>query len=96
MKEYEIKLLAYLIAEGHTKKPVLFCNTDPEIINDFKKSAKEFDHNIKITLQGNCNYRINYRQIKLKQLNKKLERDELGRIKKGNISIKEKTKIRKF
>lgn len=42
MKECEIKLLAYLIAEGHLSNHfVLFSNSDQEIIDDFRKSIKD-------------------------------------------------------
>ena len=41
--EHKIKLLSYLIAEGHTKKVVMFSNYDGKIVNDFdnKKNLTE-------------------------------------------------------
>jgi intein/homing endonuclease len=96
MKESEIKLLAYLIAEGHTKKPVLFCNTDDCIIEDFKQAVFNFDSTLEVTRQGNYNYRINSRKVTRKPLNKDMKRDDLGRITKENKPIFEKTSIRVF
>src|SRR3989344_2730327 len=48
MPEHEIKLLAYLLAEGHTKKIVLFANSDKKIVNDFKDSLKAFDPSLEL------------------------------------------------
>ena len=49
MDDYEIKILAYLIAEGHTMKSwVLFSNKDGTILDDFKDSIQKFDNNLKI------------------------------------------------
>jgi intein/homing endonuclease len=50
MKENEIKILAYLIAEGHLSNSfVLFSNMDEEICSDFYESVKEFDSGLEIT-----------------------------------------------
>ncbi len=49
MKEHEIKLLAYLIAEGHLGNNfVLFSNMDEQIKADFFSSVKQFDKDLKI------------------------------------------------
>ncbi len=49
MKENEIKLLAYFIAEGHLgNRFVLFSNADPKIIKEFKDSISEFDNNLRV------------------------------------------------
>tara|TARA_Y100000310_G_scaffold71983_1_gene67925 strand:- start:4742 stop:7291 length:2550 start_codon:yes stop_codon:yes gene_type:complete len=59
MKESEIKLLAYLLAEGHTKRhAVWFTNTDKEIIKDFKNSVKQFDKNLEVNQSPNYNFRV--------------------------------------
>lgn len=49
IRDSEIKLLAYLIAEGHlSNRFVLFSNTDQEIFDDFSRAVKEFDSNLTI------------------------------------------------
>ncbi len=59
LRECEIKLLAYLIAEGHTaKRAVWFSNTDKKIISDFKQAVKEFDEKLKVNLSNYCNWRV--------------------------------------
>ncbi|MFH1586273.1 MAG: LAGLIDADG family homing endonuclease [Candidatus Diapherotrites archaeon] len=59
LRECEIKLLAYLIAEGHTKRRVVwFTNTDEKIVADFKASVKEFDKNLKVNLSAKSNLRV--------------------------------------
>jgi len=46
MSDSEIKLLAYLIAEGHLKEEViLFSNTDEKITKEFKQEIKNFGEN---------------------------------------------------
>ncbi len=47
--ENEVKLLAYLIAEGHLGNNfILFSNTDPIITEDFIDSVKKFDPSLRI------------------------------------------------
>ncbi len=58
MPEHEIKLLAYLIAEGHTKRVVLFSNSDNKIINEFRDSLNEFDSTLKLIKEKENHYRI--------------------------------------
>lgn len=49
MKECDVKLLAYLIAEGHLSNQfVLFSNMDEKIIAEFRQSIAEFDPNLRI------------------------------------------------
>jgi len=44
LPEHEAKLLAYLLAEGHLGNGfVLFSNSDPDIVSDFKHSVERFD-----------------------------------------------------
>jgi len=53
MKENEIKILAYLIAEGHTANSyVIFSNMDSDICDDFFESVMEFDSGLKISEHG--------------------------------------------
>jgi replicative DNA helicase len=59
IKDCEVKLLAYLIAEGHLGNGfVLFSNTDEKIIEEFKDAIKEFDKNLKIMPHGQSNLKI--------------------------------------
>ena len=59
MPEWEIKLLAYLVAEGHLGNGfVLFCNTDEKIITEFKNAIYSFDKGLKIMPHGHTNLRI--------------------------------------
>jgi intein/homing endonuclease len=51
LRECEVKLLAYLLTEGHTKKrAVWFTNTDHAINEDFISSVKEFDSKLETKL----------------------------------------------
>ncbi|MFA5125877.1 MAG: LAGLIDADG family homing endonuclease [archaeon] len=68
MSECEIKLLSYLIAEGHLGNQfVLFTNSDEKIVNDFTTAVKEFDENLKILSHGKYSYRIS-QKLKLTDL----------------------------
>ncbi len=49
MESHKIKLLAYLIAEGHTKGHwVLFSNLNEILLNEFKDCVKKFDSDMKV------------------------------------------------
>jgi uncharacterized protein len=49
LEECKVKLLAYLIAEGHMgNRFVLFSNADNKIISDFKYCVNEFDNNLRV------------------------------------------------
>src|SRR3989344_5435042 len=53
MKECDVKLLAYLLAEGHLSNQfVLFSNTDGKIVSDFTRSIGEFDSNLRIEMHS--------------------------------------------
>ena len=87
IKECEVKLLAYLIAEGHLSNNfVLFSNKDNSIIMDFKKSVKDFDSSLKISEHSKpfC-YRVS--QSHVKRTVKIISRDKLGRIKSSSYNI---------
>jgi len=59
LRECEIKLLAYLLAEGHiARRVVWFSNTDEKIVGDFKQAVKEFDEKLKVNLSAHCNWRV--------------------------------------
>ena len=79
LKECEIKLLAYLIAEGHlSNRFILFSNKDEKIVNDFKFAVNDFDGNLKIKKHSKSNcFRVieNKKRIIIKQAS----RDSMGR-----------------
>ncbi len=59
MKESEIKLIAYLLTEGHTKgKVAWFTNTDNAIREDFIQSVKNFDKNLEVKEMSKCGLRV--------------------------------------
>jgi uncharacterized protein len=70
MKECEIKLLAYLIAEAHLgNRFVLFSNGDQKIINDFNYSIKDFDVNLRVNQHvGEQGFRVSQIKKKFKHL----------------------------
>lgn len=95
MEEYELKLLAYLLAEGHmNNRFVLFSNNDEKIVGDFNKSISKFDRNllIKIHSKSGC-YRIVKRHGKRGM--KGVKRDNKGKFVKGSI-FDSKTSLRKW
>ncbi|MEA3378303.1 MAG: LAGLIDADG family homing endonuclease [Nanoarchaeota archaeon] len=93
LKECEVKLLAYLIAEGHLGNNfVLFANGDYKIVNDFKKAVYEFDKNLKINNHGKFNYRVVQNKPFIVE---KVFRDSLGRFK-GTKFASRKSSIRKW
>ena len=96
MPENEIKLLAYLIAEGHTKKVVLFTNSDEKIVNDFKDSLNKFDETLELIKEKEYHYRISYPKWRTKVLGHNKERDEKGHFLKGKANLVEKRSIRKL
>ena len=57
--KWEIKILAYLIAEGHLGNGfILFCNKDEKIISEFKNAISSFDKELKIMPHGHTTLRI--------------------------------------
>ncbi len=96
MPESHIKLLAYLIAEGHLVQGVLFSNTDPAIVTDFSISASEFDSNIEVaSLKEGC-YRLYTRKF---TPGLALEQPAGARFNNGqltSLAIRSKTPIRAF
>jgi len=54
MSESQVKLLAFLIAEGHTiSRAVLFTNFDEKIQKDFRKSVEDFDKRLEVKKMKN-------------------------------------------
>ena len=93
--EHEIKLLAYLIAEGHTATHyVLFSNMDKAIINDFRDAMNRFDSNLKMSKRQVGHYQIS-------QINKIVKssvyvKDSKGRFIKGSGIRYDKNAIAKW
>lgn len=47
--EHQVKILAYLISEGHTMDSwVLFSNSDPILVTDFKKAISKFNPELQV------------------------------------------------
>lgn len=82
LRECEVKLLAYLLAEGHLgNRFVLFSNTDEKIISDFGSAVKDFDDNLRIDKHSkNGCFRVS--QIK-KKLKAQSSRNEKGQFTSG-------------
>jgi uncharacterized protein len=82
MESEKVKLLAYLIAEGHLGNGfVLFSNIDNKIIADFTTAIKDFDKNLRVDVHSKegC-FRVS--QIK-KVIIKHSRRDEKGQFIEG-------------
>ena len=98
MEDYKIKLLAYLIAEGHISNNfVLFSSNDSKIKNDFFESIEKFDKNLKIEQHSKegC-YRISKSKRKVDRFKMKLHTDKKGRFSKGSIAPQKKSTIREW
>ncbi|MBU0459942.1 MAG: DUF87 domain-containing protein [Nanoarchaeota archaeon] len=94
MKENAIKLLAYLIAEGHLGNGfVLFSNQDKKIVEDFKSSIKDFDSNLTIK---NHSSESDYRVVENKQRTTLLvKRNKQGQFTTGS-KFEQKSSIRNW
>ncbi len=96
LSEWEVKLLAYLIAEGHTKKVVLFSNSDKKIVNEFKSCIKKLNPKLKVVEDKKGHLRViedGFRNVIIKT---NLKRDEKGRFIKGTKIEFKKRSIREF
>ncbi|MBN2368355.1 hypothetical protein JXC34_05020, partial [Candidatus Woesearchaeota archaeon] len=81
MPECQIKLLAYLIAEGHLgNKKVLFTNNDDLIMNDFKSAVNEFDK--KLTLRKHGEITLSVVQCSKRKISDPI-RNRFGKFSKG-------------
>jgi len=96
MPEHEIKLLSYLIAEGHTKSIVLFSNKDGEIVEDFKEALEKFDSSLKLIEEKEGHYRVSNPDWSTKILKHNLERTNKGHFIKKTPNIVKKRSIRKL
>ncbi len=82
LTESKVKLLAYLIAEGHLGNGfILFSNEDEKIIADFKQAIKEFDSNLRVNVHSKkgC-FRVS--QIK-RRMTTPSQRNSLGQFANG-------------
>ncbi|MEI6731533.1 MAG: LAGLIDADG family homing endonuclease [archaeon] len=92
----EIKLLAYLIAEGHTKSIVLFSNADEKIVNDFRESLKAFDNSLELIKEQENHYRISSPSWRNIVLSGNEKRNERGQFTKENKNVYKKRSIREL
>ncbi|MCD6476709.1 MAG: hypothetical protein J7K26_00895 [Candidatus Aenigmarchaeota archaeon] len=98
IEEYKIKLLAYLLGEGHLSNGfVLFSNKDREIYEDFLHAIYEFDNNliVKNHSHDNC-YRIIKSKREIDKTKMKLCFDKNGNFTKGTICPNKKSSIREW
>lgn len=96
LPEHEVKLLSYLLAEGHTKKIVLFSNGDKTIVNEFRESLKKFDKTLELKKDKKNHYRISCPTWKNKILKKDKKRNKKGQFVKGSKNEHDKRSIRKL
>lgn len=96
LPDHETKLLAYLTAEGHTKKIVLFSNSDPKIIEEFRTCLKDLDPTLDLIEEKKHHYRISCPKWKNKILVQGNRRNGLGQFEKGCRNIYETRSIRKL
>ncbi|MDD5499826.1 MAG: LAGLIDADG family homing endonuclease, partial [Candidatus Nanoarchaeia archaeon] len=95
LRECEIKLLAYLISEGHLSNGfAIFTNFDKEIINDFEKSVKEFDSCLQIKVHGKGGYRVVSKNKKYDFNESKATRNESGQFIESGIKAKKSSLIK--
>lgn len=80
LKESEIKILAYMITEGHYKRRATwFSNTDEKIIQDFTSSVNDFDENLQVNLSDENNYRVVSKEQKFKIIQEVRERGKFAK-----------------
>ncbi len=78
LPEQQVKLIAYLLAEGHlSNQKILFTNSDDQIVADFKESVFRFDDKLKIVNHGEYGYSVVNRGSITKIIQE--HRDEKGR-----------------
>ena len=95
MKEHEIKLLAYLLAEGHLSNGfVLFSNFDKKIENEFRECINNFDDNLRVDVHSKegC-FRVSQKEKRYSLGD--IERNSKGQFKGNNIKY-EKSSINQW
>ena len=96
MPEEEVKLLSYLIAEGHTKKIVLFSNKDQKIVDDFKESLEKFDPSLILIEEGLGHFRVSQPSYKADIIESNFDRNDRGQFVSGKGNIVKKRSIREL
>ncbi|HLC32249.1 MAG TPA: LAGLIDADG family homing endonuclease, partial [Candidatus Nanoarchaeia archaeon] len=96
LSEAEVKILAYMIAEGHTKAPLFFTNSDPEIVQDLSSALKTFYSVLELTPLGKYGYKVNSRNEKRTVISHHSVRDNKGRFTQGSWIKTEKRIMRQF
>jgi len=95
MKENKVKILAYLIAEGHLGNQfVLFSNADEKIMNEFKESVYEFDSNLKMLPHGK--YAVRVSQIKKEMDLSNVVRNSSGQFTSTGYVVAQKSSLMKW
>lgn len=92
IQESNVKLLAYLLAEGHLSNGfVLFSNFDKKIQDEFKECINDFDFNLRVDTHSKegC-FRVS--QKKKRYILKDIKRNDKGQFK-GNNVLYEKSSI---
>ncbi|MCF7901709.1 hypothetical protein K9L67_05810, partial [Candidatus Woesearchaeota archaeon] len=83
LSEDKVKILAYLITEGHINNNfILFTNKDEKLISDYCNSINQFDSNLKIMDHGDFSVRVVENKVR-KVISPK--RDKKGKFSKGII-----------
>ncbi len=98
IEEYKIKLLAYLLSEGHLDNGfVLFSNKNNEILTEFSDSVRQFDSNLKIKKHSKdgC-YRVSKSKREIDKSKMKLFIREDGKFSKGTYAPQKKSSIREW
>ena len=94
LQSSQIKIIAYLIAEGHLSKGyILFSNKDKKIINDFKKSIMDFDKDLELKSHGDYTLRIVNNKLKMNV--SKAKRNSKGQYLKG-VLFDKKNSLKKY
>ena len=79
LPERQVKLLAYLIAEGHLdNRKILFTNTEEQLREDFKQSVESFDEDLRFEKEGSNTVAIRATQPVNREIT---HRDDTGQIK---------------
>jgi intein/homing endonuclease len=98
LEDYKIKLLAYLLAEGHLSNGfVLFSNSDKTLYADFYNSVIKFDPSLKIDTHSKegC-YRISKCRREVDKSKMRLCINEKGQFSKGTYAPQKKSTIREW
>jgi len=94
MPEHQVKLLSYLLAEGHLGNGfVLFSNADEKIIEEFKECIWKFDKNLKVDIHSKpgC-FRVSQKEKKIKE--HKIFRNKKGQFDEGSGVRYQKSSLR--